>query len=96
MLEITQRRATRLTRLATPHIRFADATSTELDDRWARFDRFVILGNERGTYYCARPGSRPTPRRAFASASRSMDRGPFAGSSRSRRSGRPGRTAPRS
>lgn len=49
---ITTRRATRLTRLATPELRASMRGSpTPIDARWAKFDRFLIVGSERGTYF---------------------------------------------
>ena len=60
MLDFTKHFATRLTRLATPQaVALAGATQVRNAaggyvwpvDRWARFDRFLIFGSERGTYY---------------------------------------------
>jgi 60 kDa SS-A/Ro ribonucleoprotein len=60
MLDFTKHFATRLTRLATPQA-FSLAGTAQVRnsaggyvwpvDRWARFDRFLIFGSERGTYY---------------------------------------------
>jgi 60 kDa SS-A/Ro ribonucleoprotein len=60
MLDFTKHFATRLTRLVTPQA-FALPGSTQVPnsaggyawpvDKWTRFDRFLIFGSERGTYY---------------------------------------------
>jgi 60 kDa SS-A/Ro ribonucleoprotein len=60
MLDFTKHFATRLTRLATPQAEAIPGTSQVPNsaggfawpvDKWARFDRFLIFGSERGTYY---------------------------------------------
>jgi hypothetical protein len=43
-------RATRLARLATPELRSGTGHSAP-GSLWARFDRFLIVGSERGTYF---------------------------------------------
>ena len=60
MLDFTKHFATRLTRLVTPQAeRIPDSTQVPNSaggyawpvDMWTRFDRFLIFGSERGTYY---------------------------------------------
>jgi len=60
MLDFTKHFATRLTRLATPQAERIPGTSQVPNsaggyawpvDKWTRFDRFLIFGSERGTYY---------------------------------------------
>jgi len=60
MLDFTKHFATRLTRLATPQAERIPGTSQVPNsaggyawpvDKWMRFDRFLIFGSERGTYY---------------------------------------------
>ena len=60
MLDFTKHYATRLTRLVTPQALSIPGTAQVENsaggyawpiDKWARFDRFLIFGSERGTYY---------------------------------------------
>ena len=60
MLDFTKHFATRLTRLVTPQAERIPGTTQVPNsaggyawpvDKWARFDRFLIFGSERGTYY---------------------------------------------
>ena len=60
MLDFTKHYATRLTRLVTPQAERIPGTTQVPNsaggfawpvDKWARFDRFLIFGSERGTYY---------------------------------------------
>jgi 60 kDa SS-A/Ro ribonucleoprotein len=59
MIDFTQHFATRLRRLVTPQAEpITDAQVPNSAggyvwpvDQWTRFDRFVIFGSERGTYY---------------------------------------------
>jgi len=59
-MDFTKHFATRLTRLATPQAERIPGTSQVPNsaggyawplDKWTRFDRFLIFGSERGTYY---------------------------------------------
>ena len=63
MLDFTKHFATRLARLATPQAERIPATTQVPNsaggyawpvDKWTRFDRFLIFGSERGTYYIPR------------------------------------------
>ena len=60
MLDFTKHYATRLTRLVTPQAERIPGTTQVPNsaggfawpvDKWTRFDRFLIFGSERGTYY---------------------------------------------
>ena len=60
MLDFTKHYATRLTRLVTPQAERIPGTTQVPNsaggyvwtvDKWVRFDRFLIFGSERGTYY---------------------------------------------
>jgi 60 kDa SS-A/Ro ribonucleoprotein len=60
MMDFTKHYATRLTRLATPQAERMPGTTQVPNsaggyawpvDNWMRFDRFLIFGTERGTYY---------------------------------------------
>ena len=60
MLDFTKHYATRLTRLVTPQAERIPGTNQVPNsaggyawpvDNWMRFDRFLIFGSERGTYY---------------------------------------------
>jgi len=60
MLDFTKHYATRLTRLVTPQAERIPGTTQVPNsaggyawpvDMWTRFDRFLIFGSERGTYY---------------------------------------------
>jgi 60 kDa SS-A/Ro ribonucleoprotein len=60
MLDFTKHYAARLTRLVTPQAERIPGTTQVPNsaggyawpvDKWARFDRFLIFGSERGTYY---------------------------------------------
>jgi hypothetical protein len=60
MLDFTTHFSTRLTRLATPQAERIPGTNQVPNsaggyawpvDKWTRFDRFLIFGSERGTYY---------------------------------------------
>jgi 60 kDa SS-A/Ro ribonucleoprotein len=60
MLDFTKHYATRLARLVTPQAERIPGTSQVPNsaggyawpvDKWTRFDRFLIFGSERGTYY---------------------------------------------
>jgi 60 kDa SS-A/Ro ribonucleoprotein len=60
MLDFTKHYATRLTRLVTPQAERIPGTTQVPNsgggyawpvDQWTRFDRFLIFGSERGTYY---------------------------------------------
>ena len=60
MLDFTRHYATRLTRLVTPQAERIPGTNQVPNsaggyawpvDKWMRFDRFLIFGSERGTYY---------------------------------------------
>jgi len=60
MLDFTKHYATRLTRLVTPQAERIRGTTQVPNsaggyawpvDQWTRFDRFLIFGSERGTYY---------------------------------------------
>ncbi len=60
MLDFTKHYATRLTRLVTPQAERIPGTTQVPNsaggyawpvDKWDRFDRFLIFGSERGTYY---------------------------------------------
>ena len=60
MLDFTKHYATRLTRLVTPQAERIPGTAQVPNsaggyawpvDQWARFDRFLMFGSERGTYY---------------------------------------------
>jgi 60 kDa SS-A/Ro ribonucleoprotein len=60
MLDFTKHYQTRLTRLVTPQAERIPGTTQVPNsaggyawpvDKWARFDRFLIFGSERGTYY---------------------------------------------
>ena len=60
MLDFTKHYATRLTRLVTPPAERIPGTNQVPNsaggyawpvDKWMRFDRFLIFGSERGTYY---------------------------------------------
>ena len=74
MIDFTQHFATRLRRLVTPQAEPIPGTTqvpnsaggfTWAVDRWARLDRFLILGSEGGTFYV---GERELTRESAMSA----------------------------